>query len=176
MTAKSVIPAEWLPPAKMLRIICHWTAGNHKATSFDREHYHLLVEGDGTLVRGLPSITLNEAPAKKGYAAHTLNCNSGSIGVSLCCMAGATEAPFAAGSAPMTPIQWSKLASVVAELCRHYRIDVTPKTVLSHAEVQPNLGILQRGKWDYTRLPFDPSVKGATAVGDRLRAAVKADL
>lgn len=174
MSTKSIIPADWTPPAKMLRVICHWTAGGHKATSFDREHYHLLIEADGNLIRGFPSIKLNEAPAKKGYAAHTLNCNSGSIGVSLCCMANAVESPFDAGKSPMTETQWDTLAIVVADLCRIYGIPVTPKTVLSHAEVQGNLDIPQRGKWDFTRLAFDPSVRGAKACGDKLRAAVAA--
>lgn len=173
---KGEVPAEWMPNAKMERIILHWTAGAHKATEFDRGHYHILIEGDGKLIRGIPSIKLNEAPAKKGYAAHTLGANSGSIGVSLCCMAGANEAPFDAGKYPMTQEQWDALTSVVADLCRRYSIPVTDKTVLSHAEVQNNLGIQQRGKWDFTRLAFDPSVKGAKACGDKLRAEAKAKL
>ncbi|WP_337251837.1 N-acetylmuramoyl-L-alanine amidase [Sinorhizobium americanum] len=160
----------------MDRIICHWTAGAHKASEFDRSHYHILIEADGKLVRGIPSIKLNEAPAKKGYAAHTLNCNSGSIGVSLCCMGGSTESPFDPGIYPMTGQQFDALTSVVADLCRHYSIPIKDTTVLSHAEVQNNLGIQQRGKWDFTRLAFDPSVKGAKACGDKLRAEAKAKL
>ncbi|WP_330166570.1 peptidoglycan recognition protein family protein [Rhizobium sp. GN54] len=110
------------------------------------------------------------------YAAHTLNANSGSIGVSLCCMAGASESPFSAGRAPMTRAQWDAMTSVVADLCRRYGIAVTDRTVLSHAEVQPNLGIAQRGKWDFSRLAFDPSVVGAKACGDKMRAEVRAKL
>ncbi|RVM34225.1 N-acetylmuramoyl-L-alanine amidase [Sinorhizobium meliloti] len=173
---KGEVPAEWMPDAKMERIILHWTAGAHKASEFDRGHYHILIEDDGELIRGIPSIKLNEAPAKKGYAAHTLGANSGSIGVSLCCMGGANEAPFDPGKYPMTRAQWDALTSVVADLCRRYSIPVTDKTVLSHAEVQNNLGIQQRGKWDFTRLAFDPSVKGAKACGDKLRAEAKAKL
>jgi hypothetical protein len=172
----SIVPVEWMPAAKMGRVICHWTAGAYKASEFDRGHYHILIEDDGKLVRGVPSIALNEAPAKKGYAAHTLGANSGSIGVSLCCMGGANEAPFDPGKYPMTREQWDALTSVVADLCRRYAIPVTDKTVLSHAEVQNNLGIQQRGKWDFTRLAFDPSVKGAKACGDKLRAEAKAKL
>lgn len=173
--ANGAVPADWMPAARMSRIIVHWTAGNHQASADDREHYHLLIEADGKLVRGVPSIALNDAGgAKPGYAAHTLNCNTGSIGVSLCCMAGAIESPFKAGTAPMTRTQWDALPRVVADLCRRYGIAVTPKTVLSHAEVQANLGIAQRGKWDIARLAFDPSVTGAKACGDRLRAAVSA--
>jgi len=67
------ISSSWMPPAKMQRIIVHWTAGSHKASELDRAHYHILIQGDGSLVRGIPTIDLNQAPAKKGYAAHTLN-------------------------------------------------------------------------------------------------------
>lgn len=174
--ADVVVRADWMPAAKMDRIICHWTAGTHKATEFDRGHYHILIEADGNLVRGIPSIKLNEAPTKKGYAAHTLNCNSGSIGVSLCCMGGSVEVPFMPGKYPMTEAQWNRLTSVVAELCRKYGIKVTDRTVLSHAEVQHNLSIPQKGKWDYTVLAFDQSVKGARACGDKLRAEILAKL
>lgn len=167
--AYALVPA-WLPSAKMERIIVHWTAGPHKATGLDRSHYHLIIQGDGTLVRGDRSIADNEAPIRGAYAAHTLSCNSGSIGVSLACMAGAVESPFNAGSAPMTRAQWDRLPAVLAALCGRYGIHVTPRTVLSHAEVQGTLGIKQRGKWDIARLAFDPSVVGAKACGDIFRA------
>lgn len=167
------IPPGWLPSARLSRVIVHWTAGSHRASGLDRAHYHIVIEGDGTLSRGTPSIALNDAGgAKPGYAAHTLNCNTGSIGVALCCMAGAVESPFKPGNAPMTPIQWQALPRVVADLCRRYDIPVTPKTVLSHAEVQPNLCIKQKGKWDISRVPPVPSLVGAKACGDALRAAV----
>lgn len=164
-----IVPASWMPAAKMQRIIVHWTAGQHRASDLDRQHYHLLIEGDGTVVRGVPTIDLNQSPARAGYAAHTLNCNSGSIGVSLCCMAGAVESPFDAGPQPMTRTQWDKAADVLAVLCARYGIEPTRQTLLSHAEVQDTLGIRQRGKWDISRLAFDPSTVGAHACGDRLR-------
>lgn len=172
----SIIPADWMPWAQMQRIIVHWTAGGNKASATDRKHYHLLVEGDGKLVRGDPPITANAAPIKAGYAAHTLNCNTGSIGVSLCGMAGAVERPFSAGKSPITMQQWAALPAILAALCRRYSIPVTPGTVLSHAEVQATLGIAQRGKWDIAILPFDPSLNTARKVGDQMRAAVKARL
>jgi hypothetical protein len=171
-----VVPAEWMPPAIMKRVHVHWTAGQNTASDNDREHYHILIEGDGTLVRGKPSIALNAAPLKAGYAAHTLNANSGAIGVSLCGMMGAIENPFYAGPAPITREQWAQLALVVADLCERYDIAVYPSTVLSHAEVQGTLGLTQRGKWDIARLPWNPSLVGATAVGNDLRAAVLAAL
>lgn len=169
-----VIPESWMPWARMERIIVHWTAGAYKANRTDLAHYHILIEGDGKLVRGNHSIKDNEAPVSGGYAAHTLNLNSGSIGVSLCCMAGAQEVPFNAGNYPMTKIQWDKLIHAVAQLAGRYAIPLTRGTILSHAEVQQTLGVKQRNKWDYTRLPFDPSIKGALPIGDRMRSEVKA--
>lgn len=170
--AGGLVPADWMPAAHMNRVVVHWTAGAHRASGLDRSHYHILIEGDGKLVRGIPSIDQNDARGvKPGYAAHTLNCNTGSIGVALCCMAGAVESPFQAGSAPMTRKQWDTLPGLLAELCRRYSIPVTPRTLLSHAGVQSTLGIAQRGKWDISRLAFDPSVVGAKACGDIFRAA-----
>lgn len=166
------VPVEWLPPAQMQRIIMHWTAGQHDPSDLDREHYHVLVTGNGGVVRGKPSIAANEAPTRPGYAAHTLNCNSGSIGVSLCAMAMAVENPFDAGKQPITVPQFETFVQVVAELAVRYRIGPTRKTILSHAEVQETLGIKQRGKWDIARLPFDDTIKGSIAVGDYIRRRV----
>lgn len=175
-TISGIIPADWLPWAQMLRIVFHWTAGGNKASTNDRKHYHVLIEGDAKLIRGNPSILLNDAPLKTGYAAHTLNLNSDTIGISLCGMMGAKESPFNAGSAPITRAQWEALAAALAQLSKRYAIPVTRKTILSHAEVQPTLGIKQRGKWDIARLPFDPSIKGAIAIGDQMREMVMARL
>ena len=171
-----IVPASWMPKVPMKRIIVHWTAGGHKANDTDKRAYHILIEGDGKLVRGIPTIDKNSGSTKPGYAAHTLNCNTDSIGVSLCCMAGAVERPFNAGKFPMTEAQFFQLSIVLADLCETYGIAVTPRTVLSHAEVQGTLGITQRNKWDYTRLAFDPSISGATAIGNRLRADVSGHL
>jgi hypothetical protein len=176
-TREKVIPAAWMPDAKIAGIVFHWTAGQNKASELDRSHYHLLIEGDGKHVRGVPSIDLNSLPKKKaGYAEHTLNCNTGFIGVSLCGMAGAVEIPFIAGKQPITRVQWDELANVLAQLCKRYGVKVSRKTVLSHAEVQTNLGIKQKGKWDIARLPFDTSITGAVAIGDQMRAMVQSKL
>lgn len=164
----------WLPAVPMKRVIVHWTAGAHTAGATDRKAYHILIEGDGKVVRGTPSIALNSGSIKPGYAAHALNANTDSIGVSLCCMAGAVESPFDAGRFPMTARQFEVLVEVVADLCRAYSIPVTTRTVLSHAEVQGTLGITQRGKWDYTRLAFERAVMGGPTIGARLRDMVSA--
>jgi len=170
--AKGIIPSEWLPECSMQRIICHWTAGAWKANSSDVAHYHIIIEDDGRLVRGSYSIKDNVNTGDGRYAAHTKSCNTGSIGVSLACMADAIENPFNAGKYPMTAKQWEILSTVVAELCNFYGIKVKPETVLSHAEVEKTLGKPQAGKWDYTRLAFDPTTVGAKECGDKLRDEV----
>ncbi len=169
-----LIPAGWMPAVPMKRIHGHWTAGGHRANATDLRAYHILVEGDAKVLKGVPSIAANSGGTKDGYAAHTLNANSDAIGVSMCGMMGATESPFNAGPAPLTQVQWDAFVRAVAELARFYKIPIGPKTILFHAEVQANLGIAQRNKWDVIRLPFDPTVSGAKAVGDKLRREVAA--
>jgi len=169
----TLLPSDWLPSANMKRIHVHWTAGGHKANSTDKKHYHIMIEGDGMPVRGNPPITANEPPLSSNYAAHTKNANSSAIGISVCAMLGARENPFYPGAYPITSAQWAALLQAVAELAVRYDIAVTPTTVLTHAEVQPNLGITQNGKWDITRLTTRPDLIGYKAVGDAMRADVK---
>ena len=171
------MPGLWMPDATMKRIIMHWTAGSYICSELDKEHYHFIIEGDEDVIKGDYSIKANEKLMGEGtYAAHTLGTNTGSIGVSVCCMAGATESPYNAGKYPFKREQLIQLVNIVAQLCARYKIPVTRQTVLSHAEVQPTLGIQQRGKWDYTRLPFEPEIVGAVAVGDHIRKLVLAEL
>lgn len=172
----NIVPIEWMPCVEMRRIINHWTAGHYEPTAGDLEHYHIVITGQGELRRGKFSIEANVRPKGLNYAAHTLNCNGGSIGVSLACMVGAIESPFNPGPEPMREIQWHRMVEVNAALALFYNIPVTPQTILSHAEVQANLGIRQRQKWDFTRLPFAPDIKGARLIGDKLRAEVAAQM
>ena len=75
----ALLEAAWLPNCAMKRIMCHWTGGQHRASDLDREHYHFLLEANGTVVRGNRSIVDNVSTADGIYAAHTLRCNTGSI-------------------------------------------------------------------------------------------------
>lgn len=167
----ALLNEEWLPAARMKRIITHWTVGGYAANDFEREHYHFLIEGNGKVVRGEKSIVDNVNTTDGLYAAHTLNANQESIGVCACCMSGAVERPFRPGNFPLTEKQYLVMAGVVAELCRAYDIVVTPQTVLGHGEVQINLGIKQRGKWDPMVLPWDTALS-YTQVGTYFRSLV----
>lgn len=167
----SVLPADWKPKAKMERIILHWTGGSYQAGD-KRPHYHIYIEGDGNIVRGKFSIKANEKIVKPNYAAHTLNTNTKSIGISVCCMHDAQEKPFKGGKFPFKRVQWDQMVRVVAELCKAYDIEPTSKTVLGHGEVEKNLGIKQRQKWDPMVIPWDLG-KSFEQVGDQFRKDVK---
>lgn len=170
-----MLPNEWLPRCSPARVICHWTAGGYQATGLDRQHYHFLVEGDGTVVRGVYSIADNMDTRDGHYAAHTKGLNTGSIGVAVCCMGGARREPFSPGAFPMTLHQWNVMARVVAELCRRYGLPVTERTVLGHGEVERVYGIPQRGKWDPLRLPWKPALTDLQ-VGHAFRKLVERKL
>lgn len=166
------LDAARMPNCEMARVVVHWTAGAYKASALDKEHYHVLIEGDGTVVYGNHAIDANAKPAREPRASHTRNCNTGSIGVSVCCMKDARERPFFAGPFPMTVQQWQAAAEVVAELCARYTIDVTPRTVLAHGEVEATLKIPQLQKWDPMVLPWMPSTPRQQAM-DQFRASVR---
>lgn len=166
------IPKSWMPKCDMKRIHVHWTAGGYTANSTDKAAYHILIEGTGNLVKGDKDIDANAAGSGKKPASHTLNANTGAIGVSICAMMGSHESPFVPGPCPITQLQWDVMIQVVAQLSLHYSIPVTATTILTHAEVQPNLGIKQKNKWDIVRLVFDPSKVGYKAVGNKMRVEV----
>lgn len=164
----NIIDEKYLPYCSMKRVICHWTAGKYKATDLDREHYHFLIEDDGNIVVGKYSILDNVSTIDGKYAAHTRNCNTGSIGIAMCGMAGAKRVPFSCGNYPINSLQWDTMVYNVARICLFYDIHVSSKTVLGHGEVEKELRINQAGKWDPMRLPFQPELY-SHQVGSKLR-------
>lgn len=164
----------------MQRIVLHHTAGGLIPTAFDKQHYHRLIDGNGEVHEGLHPISAN-APGtalRSGhYAAHTRGLNTGSIGVSMACMANAQWADPCACKAFPTPVQVEAMIAEVARLCREYSIPVGRRTVLSHAEVQTTLGITQSGKWDLDYDPFGVmDSRDPVKIGDMLRDRISAAL
>lgn len=160
-----------LDNAKMSRIIIHWTAGTNTVNSVDKQHYHIVIDGDGIIHKGNHAIKDNEKIVGDNYAAHTKGTNTCSIGVSIAGMLNATEKDF--GKYPIKKEQLDVLIKVLKELVSHYGIAVTDKTVLSHAEVQTNLGIKQNGKIDICVFPWDSkNYNTAKKCGDYIRAKV----
>ncbi|MDI6771127.1 MAG: N-acetylmuramoyl-L-alanine amidase [bacterium] len=166
-----IVPDAWMPDCRMERIITHWTGGVHHAGSGDREHYHVLIESDGRLVRGDHMISDNVSTAGDDYAQHVRMMNTGSIGIAACSMAGAMQRPFRAGRYPMNAAQYEVMAVVAADLCERYHIPVALETVLGHGEVESALSVPQGGKWDPMVLPWDPQ-RPAIEVGAAFRAMV----
>lgn len=156
----------------MKRIIIHWTGGAHMPSNLDKTHYHYIVDGVGKVHPGTRPVLANEKPVKGKYAAHTLNANTGSIGVAVAAMAGAVERPFNPGASPITRKQLEGIVDLCRDLANQYKIPVTRQTVLSHAEVQPTLGIKQKGKWDITWLPGMIAPGDPVVVGDRIRTMI----
>lgn len=158
--------------AKLKRVIAHWAVTGYKCDQTSRQHYHFIYEGDGKEVVGFHTPEANENIADGVYAKHTRGTNEGAIGVSCAAMLGAVSVDKP-GRFPITAPQFDAMCKGIARLCVKYGIPVTPKTVLSHAEVQGTLGIVQRGKWDISVLPF-ANLKGAKACGDYMRQVVAA--
>lgn len=158
------------------RVIMHWTAGAYGDIAMERDAYHALIDRDGRVIPGTKPPEANADVQRGVYAPHTLRLNTGSIGVAVDAMAGAQERPFSWGSAPITRAQIDGLARAVADFCATYDIPVSRYSTLTHAEVQPTLGVRQRWKWDITVLPGMTKPGDPVAVGDALRERVAAAL
>lgn len=156
------------------RIHMHWSAGSYNFIDVDKQAYHYCIGKDGTVYSGKFTPEDNITIVHGKYAAHTLHANTGAIGVAVLGMGGAVKSPFNAGNWPMLPVQIDALVTLVAQLCKKYGISVTRSTVLTHAEVQPTLGVAQKGKWDITWLPGMSEPGDPIDVGDVLRARVSA--
>ncbi len=156
----------------MNRIVIHWTAGGHQPNSEDYNHYHYVVNKDGLIFQGKykPEDNLNCNDGK--YAAHTGGGNTGSIGVSMCGMAGFKNRNNV-GNYPLTKKQVEACFKLVAELCKKYRIQITPYTVFTHYEFgMRNPNTTSKGKIDIIYLPPYPNIP-ANKVGDFIRQKVQ---
>lgn len=162
------LPLMWLPACRMSRVVHHWTAGGSHVSATDKDHYHIIIDQDCRPWLGDHSISDNVNTSDGDYAAHTLNCNTGSIGIALCGMADAVESPFNPGPFPILEEQWKFSARCVAQLIKFYGIPLTDKTVLQHGEVEAKLKIKQRGKWDVMKLPWNPSARAGDLFRDEV--------
>lgn len=156
----------------MNRITWHHTGGGYRPSAKDLSAYHRLIDGDGAVHDGDHPISANEPGRKLAagqYAAHTLHLNSGNIGLSVCSMAkGEWSNPRASRAFPR-PVQIDALIRETARLCREYGIQPSRQHTLSHAEVQPTLGVKQKQKWDFDYQIRDVAERDPVAIGDELR-------
>lgn len=152
----------------MKRIIIHWTAGAYKPNVTDLEHYHYLIDDEGTVHNGKYKVEDNENCKNGNYAAHTGGGNTGSIGISMCGMAGFSSRQNI-GKYPLTKVQCERCFKLIAELSKKYNITINPQNVMTHYE----FGLKHRntsscGKIDIIYLPPYTDVE-QSKVGDFIR-------
>lgn len=157
----------------LVRIIMHWTGGTYTVGSAV-EDYHFIIDGDGGIALGNLKPEDNISTTDGRYTPHALNANTGAIGVAIAAMHDAKEAPFRWGKYPMKSGQVEVMVNLVGKLAKQYGIKVDRRTILTHAEVQPTLGIRQNGKWDISVLPGDEAPRSAIVIGDILRNRIAA--
>lgn len=154
-------------------VVWHWTAGAKGFIELEKEAYNFLHSVSGDTIQGEATIAEQVMyDWRKGIgASHTKSMNTGWIGQSVDAMAGAEQKnPMVWGSNPITWEGIDAMLETTMEICDEYGIPVSPWTTLTHAEVQPTLGVKQRWKWDYTVLPGDSNgFQDPREVGDKLR-------
>lgn len=152
------------------RIHWHWTAGAYGDIAMERRAYNGLIDQHRNRIDGDFRFEAQARYQVGKAASHTLNANTGAIGLSCDAMAGSKECPLNWGSAPLTWGMVWEMCEWTAELCAAYDIPVSPTSTLSHAEIHQTLGIWQRPKWDFKVLPGMSKADDAIKIGDRLRA------
>ena len=103
-------------------LVLHWTAGWYD--NFYPEDYHIEVGEHGEIY--LSDDDLSEVKP------HTENLNRGSVGISLCCCAGATSEDL--GEAPPTDDPIEIMAQIIATLCAELWLSIRPDIVATHGE------------------------------------------
>ncbi len=152
---------------KVKRIYLHWTGGNYGQVYDD---YHINIDADGKVYA---TCELDKT------LAHTLNRNSGSIGIALCCGAGAVcyhvRSPHGIdfGDQPPTHLQLEKLAQIIAILANVLELPITRTNVMTHAEVAALDGYAPGSgsdvRWDLWYLPWMPQYRNVLLGGVIIR-------
>lgn len=156
--------------------VWHWTAGAKGVISLERKAYNFLHDVKGNTYDGESTVAEQVMyDWRRGIgASHTKSMNTGWIGQSVDAMVGAEQTnPITWGSNPITWEGIDAMLEQTADLHDEYGFPISKWTTLSHAEVQPTLGIKQRWKWDYVVLPGDKVSRSPVEVGDILRERLK---
>lgn len=156
----------------MKRIIIHWTAGGYFPTTYETEHYHYLIDKDGKVHNGKFTPESNEVCKINKYAAHTGGGNTGSIGISMCAMAGFKNKK-SVGNYPITNKQFEAAMEFCAKLAAKYKIEINSSNVLTHYEFGiKNPKTTSAGKIDIIYIPPYPWV-AQNEVGSFIRSKIK---
>ncbi len=155
-------------PPQLQRICLHWTAGGLTPNAVDKQHYHFIVAGDGTVVSGkyTPEANGKQLTNRDKYAAHCGGGNSFTIGIAVC------GGPKGFKPGTFTQASLESACRKIAECCHYYGIGVTPETVYTHYEFGlRHAGTDSAGKIDINQIPWEPSLS-PKAVGDYIRQRV----
>lgn len=161
---------------RLHRIHWHWTASTYVVHPDVLEHYNGVFDKDGKAYAGAakPEDQAIYDYTKGIGVSHTLNANTGAIGLSVAAMAGAEGWPILKwGNYPLTWEGIDGMLKATAYYCKRFSIPVSRWSTLSHAEVQETLGIPQKQKWDFQVLPGMDKVIPAVECGDILRKRLK---
>lgn len=103
------------------KIYLHWTAGHYGQCYLN--DYHVAIDYDGKIYVDSP---LDEV------LAHTWRRNSGAVGISLCCCAGATTGDL--GDEPPTSQQIEAMAQAIAAIADGLWLTIDRDHVMTHGE------------------------------------------
>lgn len=166
-------------PSGITRIHWHWTAGDDAITiqpgpnNDEGDHYNDVWDAEGKHFKGgAPAIDQAfYTPDGRGVS-HTLSANTGAIGLSVAAMGDSTSSGnlVSMGKWPLNWVQLDAMLKTTMAYCKEFDVRPSKWTTLSHAEIQPTLGIFQKGKWDIRVLPDNPTkLLDAVIAGDILR-------
>jgi len=156
------------------RIHWHWAGSGYNIGWDTVKHYNGFFDHEGNEYDGgaPPQQQAFYIPGKVGVS-HTRNANTGAVGLSI---SGMTDSEVNWGTGKVNqgtyPITWAAVDAMLektAELCRRFEIIPSPWTTLTHAEVQSNLNIKQRGKWDIRVMPESDELLSPWVAGSQLR-------
>ncbi|TCL39940.1 N-acetylmuramoyl-L-alanine amidase [Anaerospora hongkongensis] len=122
-----------------VKLYLHWSAGHYGQFS---PSYHIHIDHDG-------SIYVNGNDLSQ-ILSHTYKRNTGAIGISLACCAGATTNDF--GSEPPTETQLEVMAQVIAVLAGVLDLTIDVGRVMTHAEAANNADGINPG-YEYNGHP-----------------------
>lgn len=108
------------------KIYLHWTAGHYGQLYLD--DYHIAIDKDGTIYT---DASLDDV------LAHTWRRNSGAVGITLACCAGATSADL--GPEPPTAKQIEVMAQAIVAVADGLWLTIDRDHVLTHGEAADNI-------------------------------------
>lgn len=111
---------------RSVKVYLHWSAG-HYGQFFD--DYHINIDQDGSIYASTDDLS--------EVLAHTYHRNTGAVGVSMACCAGATSNDL--GDESPTTAQIDAMAKVVMVLCDEFGLEINKDNVMTHGEAADNI-------------------------------------